>query len=167
MCIRDSAAAVAAYAVANLVAVEAGLFATTVVGICLANQRSTPIADIAAFEEGVGVLAIGSLFVVLGARVPVQGVLDNLGPALVVLAVLVLVARPLAVLASTVRSNVDRPSALFMMALAPRGIVAAATASVFALDLEEAGIEGAETLISVTFVAVSYTHLTLPTTPYV
>ena len=67
------AAAVAAYAVANLVAVEAGLFATTLVGICLANQRATPTQDIAAFEEGIGVLAIGSLFIVLGARVPVQG----------------------------------------------------------------------------------------------
>ena len=41
-----------------------------------------------------------------------------------------------------------------MMALAPRGIVAAASASVFALELEDHGIEGGDTLISLTFIVI-------------
>ena len=51
------AAAVGAYTVANLLVPEAGLFATTTVGILLANQTWTPVDDIAAFEEGVGAVS--------------------------------------------------------------------------------------------------------------
>lgn len=148
------ALAVAAYSVANLLVPEAGLFATTTVGIFLANQTKTPIEDIAAFEEGVGVLALGSLFIVLGARMPIDALADTLVPGLVLLAVLVLVARPLAVFVSTIGTGLDRPSSLFVASLAPRGIVAAATASVFALELQAEGIPGSDTLTSITFIVI-------------
>ena len=148
------AAAVLAYTVANALAPEAGLFATTVFGLCLANQPFTPVDDIAAFEEGVGVFALGGLFVILGARMPVQGVIDNLIPGLIVLAVLIFIARPLAVLASSVGTGLEKKDTLFLMALAPRGIVAAATASVFALELNEEGLAGGETIVSLTFVVI-------------
>jgi len=148
------AGAVAAYTLANVLVPESGLFATTVFGICFANQRFTPVDDIAAFEEDIGVLALGGLFVVLGARMDLQGVIDNLVPGLIVLAALVLVARPLAVLASAGKSGVAMKDMLFMMALAPRGIVAAATASVFAIEIEEEGLTGGDTIISLTFVVI-------------
>ena len=149
------ALAVAAFTVSNLLAPESGLFATTVFGLGLANQRRTPVDDIRTFEEGVGVLAIGSLFVVLGARMPLQAVIDNLVPGLIILAALVLIARPLAVLASVAGSSgITKSDTLFMMALAPRGIVAAASAAVFALELDDEGIVGGETLISLTFVVI-------------
>ena len=149
------ALAVTAFAISNLLATESGLFATTVFGLGLANQRRTPVDDIRAFEEGVGVLAVGGLFIVLGARMPLQAVIDNLVPGLIILAALVLIARPLAVLASVVGSSgITKNDALFMMALAPRGIVAAASAAVFALELDEEGIVGGETLISLTFVVI-------------
>lgn len=148
------AGAVGAFTVTNIVAPESGLFATTMFGLCLANQMFTPVDDIATFEEGVGVLALGGLFIVLGARMDLQGVIDNLVPGLIVLAVLVLVARPLAVLASAAFSGLDKKDMAFMMALAPRGIVAAATASVFALELEDEGLPGGDTIISLTFVVI-------------
>lgn len=148
------AAAVAAYTVANVAVPEAGLFATTVVGLILANQKITPVDDVAAFEEGVGVLALGGLFVVLGARMSPSAVVDVLGPGLALLVILIVIARPLTVLVSTARSGIDRQSSLFMMALAPRGIVAAAAASVFALELEAEGRPGGETLVSLTFVVI-------------
>ena len=148
------AAALSAYTAANLLVAESGLFATTVAGILLANQQFTPVDDIAAFEEGVGVLALGSLFIVLGARMRLDGIDEQLIPGLVLLAVLILIARPLAVAASSARTALDTQSRRFMMAMAPRGIVAAATASVFALELEERGIEGGQTLTSLTFVVI-------------
>ncbi len=148
------AIAVAAFVVSNLIAPESGLFATTVFGLGLANQMMTPVDDIAAFEEGVGVLAVGSLFIVLGARMPLQAVIDNLIPGLAVLAALVFVARPLGVIASAGTSNISKADSLFLMALAPRGIVAAASASVFALELEDEGLPGGETIISLTFIVI-------------
>lgn len=148
------AVAVAAFVVSNLVAPESGLFATTVLGLGLANQMITPVEDIRAFEEGVGVLAVGSLFIVLGARMPLQSVIDNLVPGLIVLVALIFVARPLGVVASTGLSSLPKKDSLFLMALAPRGIVAAASAAVFALELEEEGLPGGETIISITFVVI-------------
>lgn len=148
------AVAVAAFTIANVVVPEAGLFATTTVGILLANQSWTPIEDVAAFEEGVGVLALGGLFVILGARIPLDALADSVVPGLLLLAILILVARPLAVLVSTFGSGLDRPSSLFISSLAPRGIVAAATASVFALELEAEGEPGSDTLTSITFVVI-------------
>ena len=148
------AIAVAAFVLSNLLVPESGLFATTVLGLVLANQRMTPVDEIRAFEEDVGVLAVGSLFIVLGARMPLETVIDNLVPGLIVLAALVIVARPLGVIASTGLSSLSKKDSLFLMALAPRGIVAAASAAVFALELEEEGLPGGETVISITFVVI-------------
>lgn len=148
------ALAVTAFALANSIAAESGLFATTVLGLALANQTRAPVDDIRAFEEGVGVLAVGSLFVILGARMPLQSVIDNIVPGLIVLAALVLIARPLAVLSSVAGTGIAKKDTLFMMALAPRGIVAAASAAVFGLELTEEGVPGGETLIALTFVII-------------
>jgi hypothetical protein len=70
------------------------------------------------------------------------------------LALLVLVARPLAVFVSTAGSGLDLREKLFMSWVAPRGIVAAAVASVFAIELEEAGVEGAARLIPLVFFVI-------------
>src|SRR5690606_6079943 len=89
------AAVCAAFALANHRREEAGLFATTVLGVALANQRRAPVRHVVEFQENLGVLLIGSIFVLLGARVEAQDLRANLLPAAGVLAVLVLVARPL------------------------------------------------------------------------
>ena len=70
------------------------------------------------------------------------------------LAVLVLVARPLAVLLCTLRSTLEWPERTFLAVLAPRGIVAAAVASVFALRMRAQHLEGADTLVPVTFATI-------------
>jgi voltage-gated potassium channel Kch len=71
---------------------------------------------------------------------------------------LVVVARPLAVLVSTVRSPLDRRERVFLASLAPRGIVAASVSSVFALQLP-ADAPGRDALVPVTFAAVIGTIL--------
>ena len=127
------------FVVANQIQAEAGLTATTIMGIVLANQRRAPAAHIAEFGEAVSVLVLGSLFVVLGARVDLQALTDHFVPSLVLLAVLVLVARPLAVWGSTLGTELLAADRRFVASLAPRGIVAAAVASLFALELEDHG----------------------------
>src|SRR5690606_90460 len=79
----------------------------------------------------------------------------NLLPAAGVLAVLVLVARPLSVAASTWRSRLTRQERLYIAGIAPRGIVAASVSALFALKLEDAGIDGASDLAALTFVVVA------------
>lgn len=147
----------ATFALANHFREEAGLFATTVLGITLANQRRAPVRHVVEFQENLGVLLIGGIFVVLGARVEAESLGDNLLPGLAVLAVLVLVARPLAVGASTWRSRLTRNERLYLAGLAPRGIVAASVSALFGLKLEEAGVAGGPDLAALTFVVVAGT----------
>ena len=148
------AMAVVAFFATNLLFDEGGLFATTVLGITLANQRRVDVSDIAAFEKALGVLILGGLFVLLGARIELSELADVWVAGVALVAALVLLARPLAVAASVAGTKVSLREATFIGAMAPRGIVAAATSSVFALALSEAGVVGGDQLAPLTFVVI-------------
>lgn len=147
------AVAVAAFAGADLVRPEAGLFAATVMGIVLANQTTVPVGHIREFEESLGTLILGALFIVLGANIDLDAVAEYLPEALVLSVVLLGVARPVAVWSSTAGSGLRFGERAYLMCVSPRGIVAASVSSLFALELEEAG-EPVEALAPVTFVVI-------------
>jgi NhaP-type Na+/H+ or K+/H+ antiporter len=145
---------VGAYLVAETVRPEAGLFATTTMGLVLANQRHVSVDQLRAFGEPVVALLIGSLFIVLAAGVEPGSLADHLAGGLVLAAVLVLVVRPLAVAVSTARLPwMPQRQKAFLASMAPRGVVAAATASLFALRLEHIG-QPSEALVPVTFAVI-------------
>ncbi|MEM1329969.1 MAG: cation:proton antiporter [Planctomycetota bacterium] len=149
--------AVAVFAVCDEAQKESGLLATTVMGIVLANQRSADIRHIVEFKENLRVLLISSLFIVLGARLELDA-LRMIGPgSLVFVALLILVIRPASVFASTARTPLTVRDKLFLCAMAPRGIVAAAVASIFGLALEELGVAGAELLLPSIFLVIIVT----------
>jgi NhaP-type Na+/H+ or K+/H+ antiporter len=114
---------------------EAGLFAATALGIALANQPWVQVRRIAAFGHDVGVLVLGGLFVILAARVTPADFKGVIGPAVVLVVVLVLVVRPVVGWVSTLGARLPTADRLFIGGMAPRGIVAAATSSLFALKL--------------------------------
>jgi len=152
-------AALIAFAAADAVAAESGLLATTTLGLALANARQLRTEPIVQFSEVIQTLLVGVLFVILSARLTRDQVsVISLGVIGLVLALVVL-ARPLAVVISTFGSSLDRRQRIFMAGVAPRGIVAAAVASVFALELEEAGLAGAEALTPITFAVIVATVL--------
>jgi hypothetical protein len=64
------------------------------------------------------------------------------------------VIRPVAVALGTGGSTLGRPERLFMAWLAPRGIVAAATASSFGPALAKAGVSGANKILPIAFMAI-------------
>lgn len=142
------------FALSNVLHPEAGLLTVTVMGLILANQKWVTIRQIVEFKENLRVLLIGSLFILLSARLELGSILDLGWRGLIFLGILVLVARPLAVLASTWRSDLSGKERAFLAWMAPRGIVAASVASIFAFELVEAGHRGAESLVSVTFLVI-------------
>lgn len=144
---------VGSYAAANALRPEAGLIAATILGMAFANQRGTPAAHIAEFNENLSATVLGVLFIVLGARVNLDAIADNLAASLAIIAVLVLVARPATVLASTIGTGLSWRHRGFLMVLAPRGVVAAAVASLFALELEHHDLDPGP-LVPVTFTVV-------------
>ncbi|MCH7897231.1 MAG: hypothetical protein IH782_10175, partial [candidate division NC10 bacterium] len=122
---------VGVYTVAHAVQPESGLLAAVVMGVTLANQRLVDVRHIVEFKENLRVLLISSLFIVLAARLPLAGLTQVLSKGLLFVLVLVAVARPLSVFASTWKSNLSSAQRLFLCCMAPRGIVAAAIASIF------------------------------------
>ncbi|MEZ6318402.1 MAG: cation:proton antiporter [Phycisphaerales bacterium] len=143
---------VAVFVVSNHFQQESGLLATTVMGIILANQRRADMRHILEFKESLRVLLIGMLFIVLAARLSFESLRSiDMGALIGFIVVLVVIARPAAVWASTIGAGLSTNERMFMAMLAPRGIVAAAGSSIFALGLESNGVEGAEALVPITF----------------
>jgi NhaP-type Na+/H+ or K+/H+ antiporter len=150
-------AVVAAFAAGDLLEQDAGLVATIVMGIVLANQRRVDIARIVEFKETLGAILLGILFVLLAAQVQVGDVVDLGVEGIVVVLLAVVLVRPLVVLAATARTGVPWRERAFAAGLAPRGIVAASTASVFGLELVAEGAPGADKIVPVTFLVIAGT----------
>lgn len=129
---------VAVFTISNLIVHESGLVTVTVMGLILANQHQVKIDHIIEFKENLSVLLISSLFILLSARLELSNFSDLSwrGPAFVVF--MILLVRPISVWLSTMGSELTNAERIFLAWLAPRGIVAAAVASVFALELGDA-----------------------------
>jgi NhaP-type Na+/H+ or K+/H+ antiporter len=128
-----------AFAASNRFQQESGLLTVTVLGIALANQKSVSIRNILAFKEHLRILIISLLFILLSGRIDLASLQAALVPSLIFLAALVIICRPASIfLASLGSRNLDIRERLFLAALAPRGIVAAAITSIFAIELEHA-----------------------------
>ncbi len=151
------AAAIIAFAAANVIAPEAGLMATTMLGLVLANQHLVPSHQLTAFSEDVGHLILGTLFILLGALVNLDDLFDVLPRALILIAILVFVARPLAVWLSTIGGGLQRNDRMFLAWMAPRGIVAASVATVFAQTLVDEGAGEVPELVPIVFATVIVT----------
>lgn len=142
---------VVAYAASNYIQPESGLLTVTVMGVALTNQRYVSIHHIIEFKETLRVLLISSLFIILAARITAPQLESFSLINWIFVAFLILIVRPLAVWLSTIRSQVTWKEKLFLSWMAPRGIVAAAVASVFAIHLEEIGFLDSVALVPLTF----------------
>jgi NhaP-type Na+/H+ or K+/H+ antiporter len=149
----------AAYAVSHLLQNESGLLAVTLMGVILGNQRTVDISSIAEFKENLEVFLIGALFILLSARLKLEDFADLGWQTALFVAVLIFAVRPLCILASTLGSSLPWKERWFLMVVGPRGIVAAAVASVFVLELERHGITGFRPLVTVTFTTIVGTVL--------
>ena len=142
------------FAASNALASESGLLAATVMGMVLANQNAVSIKHIIEFKEDLGVLLTSSIFVLLAARLQLGDILGLGWPALVFLAIIIFLARPLTVFFSTLGSPLRLSEKAFLAWMAPRGIVAASVASLFAIELAHVGFPDADKLVSLTFLVI-------------
>jgi len=148
------ATVVVVFAFSNHLQEESGLLAVTVMGLALANQRRVSVAQVAEFNETLQVLLLSGLFLLIAARLDLDELRDGIGSNLLFLACLILLVRPVAVFLSTLRSSLTRGERGLLAWIAPRGIVAAAVSSVFALRLDEAGLSGGSALVTSVFVVI-------------
>jgi len=142
------------FVASNLLQEESGLLTVTVMGIWLANMRGVDIADILEFKETLTVLLISALFILLAARLDSSAMLDLGWGGLGVLLVVMFVARPLSVWISGLGTSQSAKEKWFLSWVAPRGIVAAAISSLFAIKLETVGLKGAESIVPLVFLVI-------------
>jgi NhaP-type Na+/H+ or K+/H+ antiporter len=138
---------------------ESGILAVTIAGVVVGNMPTHVDRDLREFKDQLSVLLIGLLFVLLAADVRVVDVQALGWRGLAVVAALVLVVRPLNVGLATLGSELSTRERLLIAWLAPRGIVAAAVASLVAGALESRGLEGGAELRALVFLTISGTVL--------
>ena len=144
----------AVFVIADTVEHEAGLLAVTIMGMTMANMDKLDIDDILDFKESLSLLLISVLFIILAARVQLTQFIELGLAGLGVLAITMLVARPISVFVSAIGSDLSSREKLMISWIGPRGIVAAAVSSLFALRLENEGYSEAALLVPLTFLII-------------
>ncbi len=142
------------FAVSESLHSESGLLAVTVMGVLLANLGLTQLHHIWHFKEKLTVLLISSLFILLAATFTRADLALLDWRSLVLLAAIIFIVRPLAILISTLNGPLTRGERLFLAWIAPRGIVAASVSSLFAFRLQELGYADARLVAALTFLVI-------------
>ncbi|MCA9563851.1 MAG: cation:proton antiporter, partial [Myxococcales bacterium] len=129
--------AILTFGVCDMILTESGLLAVTVAGLVLGIRKTRRLKKIKVFKLDITKLAVGILFILLSARLELDRFVDLGWQGLVLVVLIMLLVRPLNVFASTYKTDLTTPERAFLAYLAPRGIVAASMASLFALVLKE------------------------------
>ncbi|MFJ8072565.1 sodium:proton exchanger [Streptomyces sp. NPDC096176] len=153
------AVVVAVSAGCDLLFDDTGLIAAIVMGLAVANLPGLDLPARRQFFETLVQLIIGLLFVSISATVTPVLVTPVLLPSLALVAVLVLVVRPLTAWLSTSRTGLGAGERAFIGWMAPRGIVAASTAAAFSAPLADAGLDSAGKILPITFLVIVGTVL--------
>ncbi|RZM80226.1 sodium:proton exchanger [Pseudoalteromonas rubra] len=145
------------FTLANHLSHESGLLAVTIFGIWLANQDDLEIDSVLEFKEDLSMILISSLFILLAARLQLEDLMLLDGDVFIFLAIVLFVARPLSIAVSTFGSDLPLRSRLLLAWIAPRGIVAAAVGSVFALSMMQSGYPDANKMVPLIFTVIIVT----------
>ena len=145
------------FSIAEWLLPESGLPASVAAGMVVGRRPSTQAGQLDELIRELARLAITMLFPLLAADVS-WAELSPLGwGGVSCVLVLMVVVRPAAVSVATVGLPLDWRQRLFLGWLAPRGIVTAAVASLFAIRLEQAGVLGAGRLQGLVFLTILMT----------
>ncbi len=141
------------YVLSNLLQAEAGLLAVTIMGIVIANMDLPGIGDMRRFKEYITIMLVSVVFVLLTAGLNV-GSLTSIGwRGAALIAAIMLLARPAAIMLATIGAEMTLRERLFVSWIAPRGIVAAATAGVLGTGMVAQGYD-AEVLLPLVFAVI-------------
>ncbi len=151
------AGALGVFALAQSLRSEAGLMAVVMAGLVVRQKAAIAERSVRQFHGQLVVMAISVLFILLTSTLSLKAVFALGWGALATVLCLMLVVRPLSVWLCTWRSDLNWRQKLFVAWLAPRGIVAASVASLFAILLTERGITGGDALKALVFLTISLT----------
>lgn len=136
---------------------ESGLMAAVAAGIVLRASSLPEERLLKRFKGQLSTLAVSVLFILLAADLSIPGVMAlGWGGVLTVLT-LMFVVRPINIWICTWNSGLNLRQKLFLSWVAPRGIVAASVASLFAISLTQRGINGGDSIKALVFLTIILT----------
>lgn len=136
---------------------ESGLMATVVAGIVLKASSIPEERLLKRFKGQLTILCVSVLFILLAADLSIDSVFAlGWGSVLAVL-VLMFIIRPISIALCTWNSSMNWRQKLFLAWIAPKGIVSASVASLFAILLTEKGINGGDSIKALVFLTIMMT----------
>lgn len=148
------ASAIGLYAASELIATESGVLTVTLAGFLLGWLHPPGLDEIEEFKGHLTVLMVSMVFVLLSADLALDGMRALGVPGIALVAVIVFLVRPATIFLCTRGSELSQREKWFLSWIAPRGIVAAAVSSLFALILERNGVPEGRVVMSMTFAVI-------------
>ncbi|MEW6775391.1 MAG: sodium:proton antiporter, partial [Bdellovibrionota bacterium] len=152
-------AALASFAAAESLVHEGGIVSVTVAGLTLSLFRIPWLRGVRHFKEQMTALLVATLFVLIAASIDPRAVVVHGWRIWISVALVALVLRPIGVFLSTRGSDLPFAERLCVAWIGPRGIIAAAGASLAVIKLREHGAEGGDALESLVFATIAATVL--------
>jgi len=146
--------AIATFGVGNSIASEAGIAAVATAGVVLGNADLPYEDEIEEFKGDLTLIVLSFVFISLATLLSFDDLLSLGLGGVVVVATVVLVVRPLAVMACTYGEQFAVREQAFMSAVGPRGIIPASVATLFALELRPSNPEAATVLVGTVFLVI-------------
>jgi NhaP-type Na+/H+ or K+/H+ antiporter len=142
------------FAAAQCLRSESGLMTMVVAGIVLRASAIPEERLIRRFKGQLTILAVSVLFILLSADLSIASLFVLGRGALLTVAVLMWVVRPLNIWLCTWNSGMSWRQKLFLCWISPRGIVSASVATLFAILLTERGINGGDSIKALVFLTI-------------
>ncbi len=149
------AGALGTFGIAQTLLDEAGVLAVVVAGLVIGVRNPPQLKYIRHFKLQLAELGVGTLFILLAAQLEVWRFRS--WDIVILLGIMLFVLRPLSVLVATRGEGFSLGERTFLSWMAPRGIVAAAMASLFTFRLQELGFAEADLLETVTYSVIGAT----------
>ena len=136
---------------------ESGLMATVIAGIVLKASAIPEERLLKRFKGQLTVLCVSVLFILLAADLSIDSVFALGWGSVLAVFVLMVVVRPISIAVCTWKSTLNWRQKIFLAWVAPKGIVSASVASLFAILLTEKGINGGDAIKALVFLTILMT----------
>jgi NhaP-type Na+/H+ or K+/H+ antiporter len=145
------------FTLAQTIRSESGVMTTVIAGAVFANSSVPEERLLRSFKGQLTILSVSVLFILLAADLSIASVFALGWGSLFTVLVLMFVVRPINILCCTWNSNLNWRQKLFLSWVAPRGIVSASVASLFAISLTQRGINGGDAIKALVFLTIIMT----------
>jgi peroxiredoxin family protein len=145
------------FAAAEWMQSESGIMAVVAMGLAMQRGAVPEERRLRQFKEQLTVLGISLLFTLLAANLPLRVIMEEGWRGIATVATLMFVVRPVSVWIALRGSSLSRRERMFIAWIAPRGVVAASVASLFAIQLLDGGFSEGNRVLALTFLTIAVT----------